>query len=163
MKVFQASNEMPEMTREKVDRFLESKLNLQLATVDARGWPNIYPVWFYYDKNKEKFFLTTSKLAKKTENLRVKPSVYFSVDDENSAPMGIKGRGIVSMTEDPTKTLSEGDRISMKYLGTLDHPVAKMISDGAKKGDVILIEISPKFFLHGILVKHKAFKSTTNG
>jgi nitroimidazol reductase NimA-like FMN-containing flavoprotein (pyridoxamine 5'-phosphate oxidase superfamily) len=75
MKVFQASNEMPEMTREKVDRFLESKLNLQLATVDARGWPNIYPVWFYYDKNKEKFFLTTSKLAKKTENLRVKPSV----------------------------------------------------------------------------------------
>ena len=36
--------------------------------------------------------------------------------------------------------------MSIKYLGTLDHPVAKMITEGAKKGEVILIEISPKFF-----------------
>jgi hypothetical protein len=34
----------------------------------------------------------------------------------------------------------------MKYLDTLDHPVAKMVTDGAKKGEVVLIEISPKFF-----------------
>ena len=134
MKVFQASNEMPGMTKEEVDRFLESKLNLQLATVDARGWPNIHPVWFYYDKNKEKFLLTTSKLPRKQKTFGSKPSVYFSVDDENSAPKGVKGRGIVSITEDPRKTLSEGDKISMKYLGTLDHPVAKMISEGTKKG-----------------------------
>lgn len=85
-------------------------------------------------------------MSKKTQNLRYKPSVYFSIDDENSAPKGVKGRGIVTITEDQSKTLAEGDRISMKYLGTLDHPVAKMISDGTKKGEVILIEISPKFF-----------------
>jgi hypothetical protein len=42
--------------------------------------------------------------------------------------------------------VSAGDKTSIKYLGTLDHPVAKMITDGAKKGEVILIEISPKFF-----------------
>ena len=34
----------------------------------------------------------------------------------------------------------------MKYLGTLDHPIAKMISAGLKKGDNVIIEISPKFF-----------------
>ena len=34
----------------------------------------------------------------------------------------------------------------MKYLGTLDHPLAKMITENSKKGDNILIEISPKFF-----------------
>jgi general stress protein 26 len=89
---------------------------LQLATVDSRGWPNIHPVWFYYDKYNEKFLLTTSKLAKKTENLR-RPTIYFSIDEENSAPKGVKGRGIASIIEDPRKTLSEGDRISMKYLG----------------------------------------------
>jgi hypothetical protein len=33
----------------------------------------------------------------------------------------------------------------MKYLGRLDYPVAKMVSDDIKKGDVVLIEISPKF------------------
>jgi hypothetical protein len=34
----------------------------------------------------------------------------------------------------------------MKYLGTLDHPVAKTRTDHSKKGDNVVIEISPKFF-----------------
>jgi hypothetical protein len=34
----------------------------------------------------------------------------------------------------------------MKYLGTLDHPIAKMISDRSMKGEVVVIEITPKFF-----------------
>jgi hypothetical protein len=38
------------MTEEEVDRFLESKLNLQIATIDEMGDPNIQPVWFEYDK-----------------------------------------------------------------------------------------------------------------
>ena len=146
MKIFQATSEIPGMTSEEVDRFLESKLNLQLATIDEQGWPNIHPVWFYYDKNDGKLLLTTSKLAKKTQNLRDKPSVYFSIDDENSAPRGVKGRGTVMIIEDPVKTVSAGDKMSIKYLGTLDHTVAKMITEGAKRGEVILIEISPKFF-----------------
>ena len=33
----------------------------------------------------------------------------------------------------------------MKYLGTPDHPIAKMLSDDAKKGEVELVEINPKF------------------
>jgi nitroimidazol reductase NimA-like FMN-containing flavoprotein (pyridoxamine 5'-phosphate oxidase superfamily) len=146
MKIFQATSEIPGMTSEEVDRFLESRLNLQLATIDEQGWPNIHPVWFYYDKNDGKLLLTTSKLAKKTQNLRDKPSVYFSIDDENSAPKGVKGRGTVTIIEDPVKTISAGDKMSIKYLGTLNHTVAKMITEGAKRGEVILIEISPKFF-----------------
>ena len=47
---------------------------------------------------------------------------------------------------DPVKTVSVGDKMSIKYLGTPDHTVAKMITEGAKRGEVILIEISPKFF-----------------
>jgi nitroimidazol reductase NimA-like FMN-containing flavoprotein (pyridoxamine 5'-phosphate oxidase superfamily) len=146
MKVIQAASEIPGMTKGEVDRFLESKLNLQLATIDGQGWPNIHPVWFYYDKNEEKLLITTSKLAKKAQNLRDKPNVYFSIDDETSAPKGVKGRGTVTIIDDQSKTVSAGDKTSIKYLGTLDHPVAKMITDGAKKGEVILIEISPKFF-----------------
>ena len=38
------------MTEEEVDKFLESKLNLQLATIDELGDPGIQPVWFEYDK-----------------------------------------------------------------------------------------------------------------
>jgi nitroimidazol reductase NimA-like FMN-containing flavoprotein (pyridoxamine 5'-phosphate oxidase superfamily) len=151
MKVVNATSEIPGMTREEVERFLESKLNLQIATIDEKGEPNIQPVWFYYDKDQVKLLITTSKLAKKTQNLRRKPTIYFSIDDENYdenlPPKGVKGKGVATIVEeDPNRIVPQADRISMKYLGTLDHPVAKMITDGTMKGEVVLVEISPKFF-----------------
>ncbi len=150
MKVVDATYEIPGMTREEADIFLENKLNLQIATIDEKGEPNIQPVWFYYDKDQGKFLITTSKLAKKAQNLRRRPTVYFSIDYENYAgnlpPKGVKGKGTATIVEDPDRIVPQADRISMKYLGTLDHPVAKMITDGARKGEVILVEISPKFF-----------------
>ena len=51
--------------KEEVDRFLESKLNLQIVTIDEEGDPNIQPVWFYYDKDREKLLIITTKIAKK--------------------------------------------------------------------------------------------------
>jgi general stress protein 26 len=151
MKVVNATSEIPGMTREEAERFLESKLNLQIATIDEKGEPNIQPVWFYYDIDQGKLLITTSKLAKKTQNLRRKRTIYFSIDDENYdenlPPKGVKGKGIATIVEeDPNRIVPQADRISMKYLGTLDHPVAKMITDGAMKGEVVLVEISPKFF-----------------
>jgi general stress protein 26 len=150
MKVVDATYEIPGMTREEADSFLESKLNLQIATIDEKGEPNIQPVWFYYDKDQGKLFITTSKLAKKAQNLRRKSTIYFSIDyenyDGNIPPKGVKGKGTASIVEDPDRIIPQADRISMKYLGTLDHPVAKMITDSARKGEVVLVEISPKFF-----------------
>ena len=146
MKIISATTETPGMTKEEIDRFLKSKLMLQMATIDERGEPNIQPVWFYYDKNREKLLVTTSKIAKKTKNLRNKPILYFSIDDENFPYKGVKGKGSVTIVEDPTISVSEGEKISMKYLGTLDHPIAKMITESSKNGDNVLIEISPKFF-----------------
>ena len=134
------------MTREEAERFLESKLNLQIATIDKQGDPNIQPVWFYYDKDERKLLIITSKLAKKTQNLRNRPTIYFSVDDENPPYKGVKGKGNVTIVEDPNRIVPQAEKISMKYLGTLDHPVAKMITDGSKKGEVVLVEITPKFF-----------------
>jgi len=125
---------------------LDSKLNLQLATTDDHGEPNIQPVWFYYDKNGEKLIMTTSKLSRKTQNLRKRPVVYFSIDDENTPYKGVKGKGIASLLEDPEETVVHGDRISIKYLGTLDHPIAKMISEGSKNGNNVVVEITPRFF-----------------
>jgi PPOX class probable F420-dependent enzyme len=146
VKILNATYEIPGMTREEVESFLESKLNLQIATIDERGEPNIQPVWFYYDKDERKLLLTTSKLAKKTQNLRNRPTIYFSIDDENLPYKGVKGKGIAAVVEDPNRIVPQADRISTKYLGTLDHPVAKTITEGSKKGEVVLVEISPKFF-----------------
>ena len=35
---------------------------------------------------------------------------------------GVKGKGSVTIVEDPNRTVVEGEKISMKYLSTLDHP-----------------------------------------
>lgn len=146
MKIISATSEIPSMSREEVERFLESTLNLQLATIDERGDPNIQPVWFYYDKDVEKLWINTSKSARKTQNIRKRSTIYFSIDDENPPVRGVKGKGIATIIEDLKIVIPLGERISLKYLGTLDHPIAKMISEDSKKGDVVLVEISPKFF-----------------
>ena len=75
MKIVNATSEIPGMTRGEIEKFLDSKLNLQLATTDDQGEPNIQPVWFYYDKDGEKLLITTSKLARKTQNLRIRGGI----------------------------------------------------------------------------------------
>jgi general stress protein 26 len=136
----------PSMNKEEVNKFLESKLLLQIGTIDDEGDPNTQPVWFVYDKDKEKLLIITPKVSRKVENLRIKPNVYFSIDDENFPYKGVKGKGTVTIIEDPMKTVPYGEKISMKYLGTLDHPIPQMILDSTKKGNHVVLEISPKFF-----------------
>jgi general stress protein 26 len=81
MNIISATPETPGMTKEEVDMFLEKKFMLQMSTLDEKGEPNIQPVWFYHDKSREKLLITTSKMAKKTRNLRRNPILYFSIDD----------------------------------------------------------------------------------
>ena len=146
VKIISAIPGTPSMINEEVEKFLESKLLLQIGTIDDEGDPNIQPVWFDYDKDREKLLIITPKVARKVENLRSKPDVYFSIDDENFPYKGVKGKGTVTIIEDPQRTVPYGEKISMKYLGTLDHPISKMILDSAKKGNHVVLEISPKFF-----------------
>jgi hypothetical protein len=64
IKIVNATSEIPGMTREEVDRFLECKLNLQLATIDQKDEPNIQPVWFYYDRYGEKLLVRINQPRK---------------------------------------------------------------------------------------------------
>jgi len=146
MKIISAIAGTPSMSKEEVDIFLENKLNLQIGTIDDDGDPNIQPVWFNYDRDREKFLIITPKSTKKIKNLRHKPNVYFSIDDESLPYKGVKGKGIATVEDDPVRTIPEAKKINMKYLGTLDHPIPKMILESAQKGNHVIIEIEPKFF-----------------
>ncbi|MGA7368657.1 MAG: pyridoxamine 5'-phosphate oxidase family protein [Nitrososphaeraceae archaeon] len=146
MKVISAITGTPSMSKEEVYTFLENKLNLQIGTIDDNGDPNIQPVWFNYDKDREKFLIITPKAAKKIQNLRKKSNVYFSIDDENFPYKGVKGKGIATVVEDPIRTVPEAKKINMKDLGTLEHPIPRMILESAQKGNHVMIEIDPKFF-----------------
>ncbi len=136
-----------EVTDSEVDRFLESKLNMQLATLDPQGYPNIQPAWFYHDKNSDKLYTGTQKNIRKVNNIRRNPErIYFSIDDESFPYKGVKGRGKASISEDTTMNSAMMEKINLKYLGTLEHPLAKMLMDNARNGVEVIIEISPTFF-----------------
>ena len=137
---------IPAMNEQEVINFLQSKLNLQLATIDENGDPNIQPVWFDYEKDSEKLHVMTSKMSNKVRNIRSKPNVYFSIDDENLPYKGVKGKATARIIEDLQKVVSMAEKINIKYLGTLEHPLAKMLMEFAQNGTEILLEISPEFF-----------------
>ena len=149
MKVIQAIPSMPKpVTETEVTNFLEqSKLNIQIATIDEEGYPVIQPVWFVYDKESDKIYTGTSKTTKKVQNIKKNPDkIYFSIDEENYPYKGVKGRGVARISEDIQKNLSIMEKINMKYLGTLEHPLSKMLIENTRNGSEVVIEITPKFF-----------------
>jgi general stress protein 26 len=148
MKVIQALPGMPKpVTDNEVSMFLESKLNMQLATLDEEGYPMIQPIWFLYDKEADKIYTGTQKTTKKVQNIRKNPDrIYFSIDDDNFPYKGVKGRGVARVLENIQQNLQIVEKINMKYLGTLEHPLAKMLMDNTRNGIEVVIEITPKFF-----------------
>lgn len=77
---------------------------MQLATIDSAGEPVIQPAWFHHDRN-GKIYIETSKDSKKVQNIRKKPVVDFSVDDENFPYRGAKGKGTARILEDASSNM----------------------------------------------------------
>ena len=148
MKLIQAFPGMPnKVTEVEVNSFLESKLNLQLATIDEEGYPIIQPIWFLYDKESNKIYEATQKITKKAQNIYRNPDkLYFSIDDGNLPYKEVKGRGVARISEDIEWNIPIVEKLNIKYLGTTDHPLANMILENTRKGIQIVIEITPKFF-----------------
>lgn len=134
------------MTEPEIEKFLQSKLNVQIATVDEMGDPSIQPVWFYYDSAKKRLFVETSKESKKVRNLRRKASAYFSIDDESFPYKGVKGKAEAKVLEDQKTNLPIAEKICVKYLGTLDHPISKMLIDNVKNNRSVVLELVPRFW-----------------
>ena len=80
MKIISTITETSCMTKEEIDKFLESKLMLLISTIDEKGEPNIQPAGFTMIKIEKNLLVPTSKIAKKTQNLCNKPGLYFSID-----------------------------------------------------------------------------------
>ena len=148
MKVIQAIPNIPNpVTETEVINFLASKHAMQIATIDEEGYPMIQSVWFMYDKESSKIFIDTEKMSKKGQNIRRNPDkVYFSIDDDNYPYKGVKGRAVAEISEDIQRNLPIVEKINIKYLGTNEHPLAKMIMDSTKNGITVVIELTPKFF-----------------
>jgi general stress protein 26 len=136
------------LTENEIRNFLtDSKLNIHISTVDKKGEPNIHPTWYYFDVINNRFYIETSKRSRKMENLNAEKNIiYYCVDDPNLPYKGVKGKGKAKIHEDINHNIPIAEKIMMRYLGSLEHPTAKYLLTSVKKGDSVILEISPSYY-----------------
>jgi general stress protein 26 len=136
----------PLSEQETTDFLKSSKLNIHLGTIDEKGHPNVHPTWYIYDPSKESIYVETSKQGKKTYNLRKNENVYFCIDDPNPPYKGVRGKGTVKIHEDINFNVPIAEKIMVKYLGSIEHPMAQALLNMQKGGQSVILEISPKYY-----------------
>lgn len=119
---------------------------IHLGTVDEKGHANIHPAWYYYNPLNNKLYVQTGKQSKKTYNLRKNEIIYFCIDDQNPPYKGVRGKGSVKVHEDVNFNIPIAEKILTRYLGNLEHPSAQMLLAEQKKGDLVVLEITPKYY-----------------
>ena len=149
MKILDASE--PEfggpMTEYEVRNFLvNSKKLLHISTLDEKGEPNIHPTWYYFDNNNDKIYIESGKESRKTKNLRRNNIIYYCIDDDNIPYKGVRGKGIVRTSEDVNNNLPIIEKIVVKYVGSIEHPMAQALLNMQKGGQSVILEINPKYY-----------------
>ena len=135
-----------ELTEDEIKNFLgNSKLNIHIGTIDNKGDPNIHPTWYYFDATNNRFYIETCKGSKKIENLNTKNIVYY-LDNPNPPYKGIRGKGKVKIHEDINHNIPIAEKIMVRYLGSLAHPMATSLMGSVKDGDSVILEITPSYY-----------------
>ena len=65
---------------------------------------------------------------------------------------GVRGKGNVKVSYDVNHNVLVAQKIHMRYLGNLEHPMAHELIDAIKKGQSVVLEISPKYYSTGTTV-----------
>jgi hypothetical protein len=135
------------LSEQDVKDFLTTKvLNVHLGTVDGHGHANIHPAWYYFDDSEEKIYVEQGRHSKKMENLTGNDTIYFWIDDPSPPYKGVRGKGNVKVSYDVNHNVLIAQKIHMRYLGNLEHPMAHELIDAIKKGQSVVLEISPKYY-----------------
>jgi general stress protein 26 len=135
------------LNEQEIKDFVTTKvLMLHLGTVDEKGHPNVHPVGYHYDPSNNKFYVLTGRESKKVNNLKRNETVYFCVDDPNPPYKGVRGKASGKIQEDVNFNISVWEKIMVRYSGNLEDPKALAVRDELKKGESIVLEISPKYY-----------------
>jgi len=134
------------MEEDAVKEFLTSKMNLQIATIDSEGDPVIQPVWYFYDQSADKIYFNTSRESQKIKNIGRKSTVYFSVDEDTSPYRCVKGKAKARVSDDSNRNVAIVESMAIKYLGDLDHPFSRQLLDQLKRGDSLVLELTPAYY-----------------
>ena len=135
------------LSEDEIKNFLvDNKHNIHLCTIDSIGDPNIHPTWYYFDSTNDRFYIETSKNSKKIKNLTINNIIYYCVDDPNPPYKGVRGKGKIKIHDDVEHNIPIVEKIMVKYLGSLAHPMATSLISSVKDGDSVILEIIPSYY-----------------
>lgn len=103
------------LTESEVTAFLESGHTLQVASIDADGYPHIAPMW--YVVRDDKIVFRSFKKSQKIVNLRRNPklSVLLETGETYDELKGVMIRGTASLIDDRATVLAVYGAIAAKY------------------------------------------------
>src|SRR5919109_2404109 len=135
------------LSEQEVKNFLtDNKYNIHLGTIDEKGFPNIHPTWYYFEASNHKFYVETSKHSKKVSNIRKNEGMYFCVDDPQPPYKGVRGKGTARIHENIDHNIPIAEKIMTRYLESIEHPMARALLNAVKKGESVILEISPDYY-----------------
>jgi nitroimidazol reductase NimA-like FMN-containing flavoprotein (pyridoxamine 5'-phosphate oxidase superfamily) len=76
------------MSKEEIDYFLDGRLIARLSTIGNDGFPNLAPVWYYWDG--ESIFFDLGVNRANTRNLRRDPRCAAVIDVDNRPMTGMR-------------------------------------------------------------------------
>jgi len=117
------------------EELLRKPILARVATVDEKCMPHVTPVWFLYEDGC--IYFSVQKRTVKARNIMKRPYVSVVVDEVSErGTMGVTMSGRAEVMED----LKFFDKLSEKYLGSVDHPVAKALRSLPR----IVVKIKPE-------------------
>ncbi len=118
---------------EKAAAMIDGKNFGNLAFVTPKGEPHVSPVWI--DREGDTILINAAEFRAKIRFLKVNQKIMLSITEQEDPYSRVLIRGhVVVITKNGA--LAQNNRMSMKYLGTLDDPDRPV-------GDRVLIKIQP--------------------
>lgn len=114
---------------------------LKLSVLTESGWPLLCSLWVVSDG--ETLLLATKASAKVVECLTRDPRCAFELSSEQPPYVGIRGRALATI--DPSRGRDVLDQLLLRYLGSLDVPLAKQLRGDADQEVAIVLDLQMVF------------------
>ena len=110
------------MTAEEIEEFLHGRRNAYLGTVRSDGYPQVTPVWYWYEQGSIYFSLGESR--RHLRNLRARPAATILVDEDlrltqgwRAGARGVMFCGPAEILDDDQLLASYEAKMAQHYLG----------------------------------------------
>jgi hypothetical protein len=123
---------------DEIKDYLEKvRIPIRLACTTEKGWPVVLSLWFLYRDGR--LYCATQESARVVAYLKNDPRCGFEIAEDRPPYCGVRGQARATIRENIGLEILE--ELLLRYLGTLEHPLAgKLLARGETE---VAIELEP--------------------